>query len=334
MVMNGPTPIMLDMLSAVAWSRPKRRSSGADVEGVAIGARFYPKPSMKPFGEAVHPTTRMLPLAMRYLPFVALAGMLASIGSDALGGARGAEPSDRLSNQPVVVELFTSEGCSSCPPADEWLRAIADGAVEGVPVVVLSEHVDYWNRLGWKDPFSSAVVTARQERYARSLSAELYTPQMVVDGEVGFVGSDRQATLTAIRRAAASKKAAIATDLAVASRAIEVRATVTKGMLDRLPDADVFVALAEDGLISNVAAGENAGRRLVHAAVSRYLEKIGQVKQDAASTSIVASIPVDPAWTLRHSRVIVLLQAQAGTKILGVWSGATPLDREARLEGR
>ncbi len=164
---------------------------------------------------------------MRVLPFIAVSGLLASLSIEAFGIHGRANRTATRATGPVVVELFTSEGCSSCPPADDWLREIAAaGPVDGAAVIALSEHVDYWNRLGWKDPFSSAAMTARQNRYARALESEVYTPQMVVDGGVAFVGSDRQAAAAAIRAAASSKKAALTANLALAGPAIDVRATI------------------------------------------------------------------------------------------------------------
>jgi hypothetical protein len=271
-------------------------------------------------------------MTMKYLPFVAVAGVLVSMGIEAIGVAGRGEP---VSDAPVVVELFTSEGCSSCPPADAWLRELAaGGAVGRVAVIALSEHVDYWNRLGWKDPFSSAAMTARQGLYARALSAQVYTPQMVVDGGVEFVGSDQLAGITAIRQAAASKKAAITAEVAIATPVIDVRATIAPGRLDRLPDADVFVAITEDGLVSSVAAGENQGRRLTHAAVARYFQKVEHVKKNSPSASVSARIPIDPAWSLQKSRVVVLLQARDDGKIVGAWSGPALPNAETRLERR
>jgi hypothetical protein len=274
-------------------------------------------------------------MIVKYLPFIAVAGVLASGGIEAIGVAGPAERANPLPAGPVVVELFTSEGCSSCPPADAWLRELAEGgAIDRVAVIALSEHVDYWNRLGWKDAFSSAAMTARQGHYARALGSQVYTPQMVVDGEVEFIGSDRQAGTTAIRHAAASKKAAVTAEVAVATAVIDVRATITPGALDRLPDADVFVAITEDGLVSNVAAGENQGRRLTHAAVARYLQKVDRVKNGSLSASISARIPIDPAWSLEKSRVVVLLQSHGAVKIVGAWSGPARPNGETRLERR
>src|SRR6516165_3499017 len=100
--------------------------------------------------------------------------------------------------RPVVVELFTSEGCSSCPPADALLAELATRS----DLLALSFHVDYWDRLGWKDPFSSAMATRRQDRYARLLGLDaVYTPQVVVDGHWQTVGSDREAVAQAVAQA-------------------------------------------------------------------------------------------------------------------------------------
>jgi hypothetical protein len=274
-------------------------------------------------------------MMMKYLPFIAVAGVLASVGIEAIGVAGRAERADPLLDGPVVVELFTSEGCSSCPPADAWLRELAaGGAVGRVAVIALSEHVDYWNRLGWKDPFSSAAMTARQGLYATALGAQVYTPQMVVDGEAEFIGSDHQAGTTAIRHAAASKRAAITAEVAIATPVIDVRATIAPGRLDRLPDADVVVAITEDGLVSSVAAGENQGRRLAHAAVARYFQKVERVKKNSPSASVSTRIPIDPAWSLQKSRVVVLLQARDDARIVGAWSGPALPNGETRLERR
>jgi hypothetical protein len=274
-------------------------------------------------------------MMVKYLPFIAVAGVLTSVGIEAIGVAGRAERADQLPAGPVIVELFTSEGCSSCPPADAWLRELAaSGAVDDVAVIALSEHVDYWNRLGWKDPFSSAAMTARQGDYARALGSQVYTPQVVVDGAVEFIGSDRQAGITAIRHAAASKKAAVTAEVAVATTVIDVRTTIAPGALGRLPDADVFVAITEDGLVSSVAAGENQGRRLAHAAVVRYLQKVDRVKKGSPSASVSARIPIDTSWSLQKSRVVVLLRAHSDVRIVGAWSGPALPNGETRLERR
>ena len=131
---------------------------------------------------------------------------VASIFAIASGGLQAAEPSARV---PVLAELFTSEGCSSCPPADALLRKLDQmQPVANAQIIVLSEHVDYWNSLGWKDPFSSAQFTDRQAIYARALNGETYTPQLVIDGRWAVLGSDEKTVESAISRGAARPKSA------------------------------------------------------------------------------------------------------------------------------
>jgi hypothetical protein len=108
---------------------------------------------------------------------------------------------------PVVVELFTSEGCSSCPPADRLLAEIQEQSRPGAEIIVLSEHVDYWNYIGWRDSFSSKQFSDRQSAYAQTIgSDEVYTPQMVVDGAAAFIGSDVARATQEIARAATVPK--------------------------------------------------------------------------------------------------------------------------------
>ena len=177
---------------------------------------------------------------------------------------------------PVVVELFTSEGCSSCPPADDLLiRLVKEQPVPGAKILALSEHVDYWDDIGWRDRFSSSAFTARQQRYAAALRARgAYTPQMVVDGSEEFVGSDPFHASDSISRAARSPKARVGLQCVGASLSIEV---------DSLPagvkDAEVLLALTEAGLSSDVRSGENRGRLMRHAQVVRSLESAGRTSK-------------------------------------------------------
>src|SRR6266853_3789971 len=171
---------------------------------------------------------------------------------------------------PVLLELFTSEGCSSCPPADRLLEVLDQKQpVAGAELIVLSEHVDYWDRLGWKDPFSSPESTARQQDYTNKYNLDgVYTPQLVVDGRYGIVGSDSREVTDAIKKAIREQKIPIA--ISKVSRTgnqvtthIELRAGQNlKGGLGVL-----FVAIADNREESQVARGENAGRSLVHVAV-------------------------------------------------------------------
>src|SRR5215470_9660542 len=151
----------------------------------------------------------------------------------------------------VLVELFTSEGCSSCPPADKLLgRLRQDLAGSGFEVVPLGFHVDYWNSLGWKDRFSSAEFSRRQEQYARALSTEgPYTPEMVVDGATEFVGSDKDRARAAIAQAAAhSQQAEI--DLSASTEKLTLKAS------SAVNGAAVMLAITEDNLSTKVGSGE------------------------------------------------------------------------------
>ncbi len=147
---------------------------------------------------------------------------------------------------PVLLELFTSEGCSSCPPADRLLGKFdREQSIAGADLVVLSEHVDYWNQLGWADPFSSPLYSQRQHEYAGRLKGDVYTPELVVDGMKGMVGSDEREAVEAIREALRAPKASIA----VAARLVEGKAKVTLHLNDPV-DGALYLALAHDAVKS------------------------------------------------------------------------------------
>ncbi len=186
----------------------------------------------------------------------------------------------------VLLELFTSEGCSSCPPADLLLEQLTGGELAaGVEVVPLSFHVDYWNHLGWRDPYSNADYSRRQESYAAVLGSDVFTPQLVVDGEAQLVGSDRREALAAIERAAkrprASVEVARVADPQAAPRKTAWKIAIDAGPVTQRPALTyLFVAVTEDGLASSVARGENAGKTLRHVGVVRVLRPLGRVWLD------------------------------------------------------
>ena len=203
----------------------------------------------------------------------------------------------------VVVELFTSEGCSSCPPADALLARLAREGPPGTRVLGLSEHVDYWNGPGWSDPFSSRRFTERQESYARRLGrGTLYTPQAVVDGEVEAVGGDEASLRQAILRAARAPRGTLT--LRRASEGVAVEGLWPGGA------ATVLVALLEDGVSSPVTGGENAGRTLRHEGVVRWLGMAGQGQ--GAFRGAVALPPVGQG----RFRVVAFAQAPRTGRIL------------------
>lgn len=194
---------------------------------------------------------------------------------------------------PVLVELFTSEGCSSCPPADQLLAGIDRLAV------VLSEHVDYWDHDGWKDPYSSNQFTRRQESYGRGFGVDAYTPEMVVDGAAEFNGSDPHRAQTELQKALQHKKA----DVKLARSPAGVDITV-----ENAPhSASVYLVLADNRDASQVLAGENKGRHLEHVAVVRSLKKIGAVKRGEAFHKLVELAGEDAS-----RRIVVFLQDGTG----------------------
>jgi hypothetical protein len=215
----------------------------------------------------------------------------------------------------VLVELFTSEGCSSCPPADALLARLDQlQPVAGVTVIPLEEHVDYWDRLGWRDPFSSAEVTARQQRYAKVLHVEgPYTPQMVIDGRREFVGNDSKQAHGWLANAAHIAKTPVSVAVKEKSGdsislAVQVNASGSAG--------DILLAIAETGLASDVARGENAGRNLKHSAVMRRLSVIGRLKTgEAFSAEPVVQLAKD--WKAENLRAVVFIQERESGRILG-----------------
>ncbi|HEX3762778.1 MAG TPA: DUF1223 domain-containing protein [Kofleriaceae bacterium] len=184
---------------------------------------------------------------------------------------------------PIVVELFTSQGCSSCPPADALLARLARaGSLGDRAVAPLAFHVDYWNDLGWADPFSSPAWTERQHQYARVIDDRVYTPELVVGGAAGVIGSNLAAVTDAIQRA--QRPAALAATARWAADAVSVTAAAPD-------DAEVWVAIWEDGTSTHVLRGENAGETLGSERVVRHLERAASPGQKAS-----ISVRLDPAW--------------------------------------
>src|SRR5262245_24359033 len=233
------------------------------------------------------------------------------------------EPADGV-RSPVIVELFTSEGCSSCPPADAVLAELQKTQpVAGAEVIALSEHVDYWNYIGWSDPFSSAAFSARQEAYSQAFGQErIYTPQMVVDGQAEFVGNSMNKAREAIAKAAGSPKADVRistkkTKTEKDNRAIRLGVSVknvppiTKGDV-----AEVILVITEDNLSSNVTRGENSGRKLAHTAVVREMRSLGRVDPAKAFDS-ETTMTIAKGWKRDDLRVVVFVQERAHRSVLG-----------------
>lgn len=248
-----------------------------------------------------------------------LAALLA-LSLSALQTPVGASATASGSSRPVVVELFTSQGCSSCPPADRLLAAL--GAAGEGSIIPLAFHVDSWNHIGWTDPFSSAEWTRRQAQYVRKLKAKgPYTPQAVVDGAVALLGSDEKAIRASIDAAAARPAGVIALALDEHDAALAVRADVL------LPDAlrgrglDLMVAIFETGLVTPVKRGENGGRTLRNEYVVRRFRRFARLEADGSErTQHRVELKLAESWQRSEVGVAVFLQDPRSLEIRGAQS--------------
>src|SRR5438874_3433920 len=213
---------------------------------------------------------------------------------------------------PVLVELFTSEGCSSCPPADEFLRTLdATQPVTGVQLIVLGEHVDYWDDQGWRDIYSDHSYTVRQQDYADRMHLKgPYTPEMVVDGALEFVGNDPKRAQQAFEKARSNPKVSVQISSLTLENGV-LRAHIESGAVPA--NAEVFVALALDHAESQVLRGENGGHHLEHVAIVRNLTNAGKIAKAAAFAKDVhiKAKPSDAGY-----RLIAFVQSHQG-QVLG-----------------
>ncbi|HEX8178374.1 MAG TPA: DUF1223 domain-containing protein [Pyrinomonadaceae bacterium] len=224
---------------------------------------------------------------------------------------------------PVLIELFTSEGCSSCPPADELLRRLAETQpVAGAEVIALEQHVDYWNRLGWADPFSAPEFSARQGDYAAYFnSSGVYTPQMIVDGQTEFPGGNTERARAAIVAAAQRPKATISLARNGATQPEGIPLSVRVEQVPAVAAGDtveVLLALTEDALRTDVPRGENAGRKLAHAAVVRALSSLGQINAPGGPAFVAQPVvALSTRWQLKNLRAVVFVQERNSRRVLG-----------------
>jgi hypothetical protein len=264
------------------------------------------------------------------IPFVARPPASAHANASSLV-TRQARKDAAKSPTPVLVELFTSEGCSSCPPADALLAQLnARQPVSGAEAIILEEHVDYWNDLGWRDPFASSAATQRQEEYSKTLNAEVYTPQMIVDGRTEILGSDEHAAQRAIEKASGAPKTELelawvgATSTMGGPKLLRVRAGKLSGAdnVGSGQNAEVFLAITENHLHSDVRRGENAGRGLEHDGVVRKLISLGKANGSGESSyDAQSAVKLSPDWKRENVRVIVFIQDVRSRRIYAI--GAT-----------
>lgn len=229
---------------------------------------------------------------------------------------------------PVLAELFTSEGCSSCPPADRILEILAtEQPVDGVYIVGLSEHVTYWDHQGWRDPFGSRLFTYRQNQYGARFNLEsVFTPQLVIDGSAQLVGSDTSELKRVLTEAARAPKLVLNISASLSDKGLEVSAS---GPGIEATGAELLWAVTEDNLVVEVKRGENAKRTLRHTGVVRTLvtRKIDAAK---AAANTATTIELQPEWKRENLRLVAFVQNPKTKRVTSVaWtrlpaSGATP----------
>ena len=213
---------------------------------------------------------------------------------------------------PVVVELFTSEGCSSCPPADRAIKFLAEQQpVPNAEIIPLGFHVDYWDGPEWKDKFSSPAFSRRQQLYVSRFGLDSsYTPEMVVDGKAEFIGSDTGKAVKKISEAANEQKGKVT---------LALDGDVFSVSVSALPEhhpATVFLAVTESDIISAVKGGENDGQTINHSAVVRNLSTLGLIEKDSNSFETKGTIPSIADLKRENSQFVVFVQDNTSRKIL------------------
>ena len=227
-------------------------------------------------------------------------------------------------NRPVIiVELFTSEGCSSCPPADGWLESLErKQPISNARIVGLEEHVDYWNHLGWRDPFAAPQYSARQNDYGQRFRVEsLFTPQIIVNGQKPNDGGDFRSVQRRLNEAMVEAAYALTltpehnpkdsslTDLTVRVRHLAEGKPVL---------SDIFLAVTESRLVSTVPAGENAGRVLRHGPVVRSFGVLGSIDQRPfTQVGLKSTLKLPEEWKRQNLRAVVFVQERESRRITG-----------------
>ncbi len=257
-------------------------------------------------------------IGRRHFAGVLAAGFVMAVSAIIMYGQ--STPAQDSARTPILLELFTSEGCSSCPPADRLVQQLdASQPVSDAQLIVLSEHVDYWNHDGWKDPYSSPSITDRQIAYVRALRLkEPYTPQLIADG-TGVLQGDEQQMLQSLQKDAATPAPV---SVRLNSMSIDPKGSAdVRGHID-IPaspekhDADVYVALALGHAESQVASGENSGKHLTHVAVVQEIKKIGKLSKDKPFAQDF-QVKLKPGTDPSNVRVVAFVQEPGPGQVLG-----------------
>jgi hypothetical protein len=246
-------------------------------------------------------------------------GILALIACATVGHYGRTADLPHTAASPILVELFTSEGCSSCPPADAIFQQMdASQPIPGAQVIVLSEHVDYWDHDGWKDPYSLHLLTERQSAYAHALRVgEVYTPQIIVDGTAVLRANPAQELSQIAQREPAPK-----VHVSIGPVSVEVktapllRTRIEADGASEKSNADIYVVVALDHAESQVLQGENGGRHLKHVAVVQSITKIGRL--EAGKTfGRDFHVKLSPGTNPANIRVVAFVQEPGPGKVLG-----------------
>lgn len=247
--------------------------------------------------------------------FSLLIAVVALAGAQCGLAATGNNPT----SSPVLIELFTSEGCSSCPPAEQALQHMdANQPIPGVQLIVLSEHITYFNHEGWTDPYSSQQLTDRQYAYAQGLGLkDVFTPQMLVDGTQELWDKNSQQAEEVVRQAAAAPSLPVQIEsVNLDPKASILRAHIAVNGTSARHNEDIYAAVALDHATSNVLRGENRGKNLDHVAVVEALAKVGKLKKGNSFNGDVA-IKLNPKFPAENLRLVVFVQESGVGKIDG-----------------
>lgn len=236
-----------------------------------------------------------------------------TVESQKVSDAQKPKTEDQL-RQPVLVELFTSEGCSSCPPADKILAYLErQQPATQAEIITLALHVDYWDYIGWKDEFASPLYSQRQELYGQKFKLEsIYTPQMIVDGETEFVGNEPGKAVNTVIKALNSKKANV--EISRAGEKVKIKLTD----FPVHEESTVYFVVAEDNLSNRVKRGENSGQKLEHISVARELKSIGLIDAKTNDFAIETDLTLQPKWETKNLKIIIFAQENASRKIWAV----------------